>query len=69
MTPGSKWRHWKGGVYRLVACCRLEATKEPHVIYVLDSAAYPYGEYWCRPLAEWTQEVAPGKRRFELMKE
>jgi hypothetical protein len=63
MTIGSQWRHHEGGVYALVACCRLEATGEPHVIYVLAST-YPDGEFWCRPLREWSEEVAPGVKRF-----
>ena len=66
MEPGSKWRHYKGNVYALVALCRLEATKEPHVVYVR-AETYPYGEYWCRPLSEWSEEVAEGTRRFTLL--
>ena len=63
MEPGSLWRHYKGGLYRLVVCGRLEATKEPHVVYV-SAETFPYGEHWIRPLTEWGQEVAPGVRRF-----
>lgn len=68
MRPGSHWEHYKGGVYAIVAMCRLESTLEPHVIYVLAST-YPNGSYWCRPLSEWNQEVSPGVRRFTEVSE
>lgn len=63
MTPGSKWHHYKGNEYQLLGCCRLEATKEPHVVYKRWDGT-EFGEWWCRPLSEWHQEVAPGVRRF-----
>jgi len=50
--PGSRFRHYKGGVYEVVGRCILEATREPCVVY------RPAGSEltWCRPLANW-QEV------------
>ncbi len=65
MTPGSKWRHFEGNEYMLLGCCRLDATMEPHVVYKLwDGTGTNYGAWWCRPLVEWDQEVAPGVKRF-----
>lgn len=82
MRPGSVWRHYKGNEYVLICCCRLEATQEPHVVYkraanqrsltdpqpLHPTEGDVYGEYWCRPLAVWNEEVTPGQRRFTLVK-
>jgi hypothetical protein len=54
-------------VYTLIALCRLESTGEPHVIYTPSSNEF--GEYWCPPLAEWAEEVEPGKPRFVEIRE
>lgn len=68
MAPGSKWRHYKGGMYKLLGCCRLEKqgeVGEPHCVYVKwNEDGGDYGEWWCRPLSQWHEEVAPGVRRF-----
>ncbi len=57
MTPGSKWRHYKGGIYKLLGCCRLEATLVPHVVYKLWEDGDDHGVWWSRPLSEWDEEV------------
>ncbi len=67
MTPGSKWKHYKGHEYKLLACCRLESTGEPHCVYKRWGDGSDYGEWWCRPLSEWHEEVAPGVKRFTLV--
>ncbi len=57
MTPGSKWQHYKGGFYKLLGCCRLEATLVPHVVYKRWEDGSDLGEWWCRPLTEWSEKV------------
>ncbi|OAI49377.1 hypothetical protein AYO44_06455 [Planctomycetaceae bacterium SCGC AG-212-F19] len=56
---GSRFRHYKGAVYEVVGCCLLEATRAPCVLY------RPAGSdlTWCRPLADWQQEVEVGGDR------
>lgn len=58
LKPGL-YRHYKGGVYRVVAVGKLEATLEPVVIY--HSAAIGLtsgqGDWWVRPLAEFQEKL------------
>jgi hypothetical protein len=32
-VPGSRWRHWKGGLYRVIICYHDHATRAPRVVY------------------------------------
>ncbi len=68
MTPGSKWRHHEGHDFKLLGCCLMESTLEPHVVYKRWEDGSDYGPWWCRPLSEWSQEVAPGVKRFTEVK-
>ena len=64
---GSKWRHYKGTLYAIVCCCRYENTEEPCVVYVQVNPDEPdalLGQYWCRPISQWEEEVQPGVKRF-----
>ena len=49
-TPGSRWRHRKGGLYRVVCVAMEEATKTPVVVYQAEAT----GLTWTRPHAEFT---------------
>ena len=60
MTPGSKWRHFKGGLYKLLGGCRLEATGEPHVVYKAWEDGDDFGAWWVRPLADWNWVIVQG---------
>lgn len=51
--PGQRFRHYKGGLYEVVATATLEATHEPLVVYRADSD----GTVWARPLAQWSETV------------
>jgi hypothetical protein len=51
--PGQRFRHYKGGLYEVVAVARLEATHEPLVVY----RAEVDGTVWARPLAQWSETV------------
>lgn len=60
---GTKWRHYKGGLYEVVGSAVLESTLGPLVLY------RPRGEQlvFARTLADWTAEVevdGTGVRRF-----
>ncbi len=68
MTPGSKWRHYKGGFYKLLGCCRLEATGEPCAVYKEWGDGDDHGPWWCRPLAEWNEMVPVGTATNEPVK-
>lgn len=53
IRPG-RYRHFKGGEYRVLFTARHSETEEPMVVY------QPlYGEvgYWVRPLSMWNQQV------------
>jgi hypothetical protein len=52
-TTGSRWRHFKGGLYEIVGAAILEATREPLVLY------RPAGEnlVFARPLGNWNDTV------------
>lgn len=50
LHPGQVWRHYKGGVYQVVALARHSETLEPLVTYVrTDDKSVPRNA-WCRPL-------------------
>ncbi len=58
LKPGL-YRHYKGGIYRLVAVGKLEASQEAVAIY--HSAAIGLtsgqGDWWVRPLSEFREKV------------
>ena len=61
------YRHYKGGLYRVVGVARHSETLEPLVVY---EALYenPAGKLWARPLAMFVGDaVVDGKavKRFE----
>lgn len=59
------YRHYQGGLYRLLHEAILEATEEPVVVYRSEAD----GRIWVRSLREWNQKVQPGVRRFERVPE
>jgi hypothetical protein len=69
---GARYRHYKGGVYRLLHEATIEATLEPCMVYRAESD----GHIWVRPLKEWNgtvhdevNGVARRVRRFERVPE
>jgi hypothetical protein len=52
------WRHYKGGIYTLVACSLNESTLEPMVTYRSNRK----GTYWTRTLNNFVEQVetSPG---------
>jgi hypothetical protein len=50
---GSLFRHYKGGMYRVVGVAIAEATQEPLVIYMSAASELRFA----RPLSEWNELV------------
>ena len=53
LKPG-KYRHFKGGEYRLIAVATHSETMEPMVVY---QALYAEQGLWVRPAAMWNEQV------------
>ena len=53
-TPPGLYRHYKGGLYQVLALARHSETREPMVVYQA-----LYGEYghWVRPASMFTETV------------
>lgn len=60
ICPG-RWRHFKGGEYRVVGLARHSETGEELVVY---QALYGDGELWVRPAAMWLETVERDGKRF-----
>jgi hypothetical protein len=52
-AAGSRWRHYRGGEYEVVALSLGESSLRPFVTY----RALATGLVWTRRLEEWSQEV------------
>ena len=55
IQPGVTLRHYKGGVYRVVGLCRIEATLKTGVLY--QACQGDEDVVWMRPLAEFGETV------------
>lgn len=67
IRPGQIWRHFKGGVYRVLYLAKQSETKEEYVIYTSDDGG---GTVWARPASMWLETVerdGKSQPRFELM--
>ncbi len=63
MIEGGLWRHYKGGLYRVICRARHAATGQPLVIYqdVGTGRIYARAESeWEEPVLDWPE----GTRRF-----
>lgn len=68
IKPG-KYRHYKGGMYEVIAIAHHSETLEDMVVY---RALYGAGEIWVRPASMWSEDVSVGEKtvkRFELVSE
>ena len=59
LAPGSRWRHYKGGLYEVVSVSIREDTLEPLVTY----RSLERGFVWTRTLHKWSETVN-GQPRF-----
>lgn len=67
IRPGQIWRHFKGGVYRVLCLAKQSETKEEYVIYTRDDGD---GSVWARPASMWLETVEHDGKiqpRFELI--
>ncbi|MEY4711764.1 MAG: hypothetical protein RIS88_1214 [Pseudomonadota bacterium] len=55
LQPGVTLRHYKGGLYRVVGLCRIEATLKTGVLY--QACQGDEEVVWMRPLAEFGDVV------------
>lgn len=53
IKPG-KYRHFKGGEYRVLFIAKNSETLEPMVVY---KALYGEGDIWVRPASMWNETV------------
>jgi hypothetical protein len=56
LQPGVTLRHYKGGMYRVVGLCRIEATLKTGVLY--RACQGDEDVVWMRPLAEFSDVVS-----------
>ena len=54
MVKIGKYRHFKGGMYEVIALARHSETLEELVVY---KALYGEGKVWVRPLSMWEERV------------
>jgi hypothetical protein len=54
VTPGSKWRHYKGGEYTISNIVVMEENQQLAVVYT--SMAHPEVSF-IRPLSVWVEQV------------
>ena len=54
MIKLGKNRHYKGGMYEVIALAKHSETLEELVVY---KALYGEGKVWVRPLAMWEEKV------------
>lgn len=67
IRPGQIWRHFKGGVYRVLCLAKHSETGEELVIYTSDDGG---GTVWARPASMWLETVerdGKSQPRFELI--
>lgn len=67
IRPGQIWRHFKGGVYRVLYLAMHSETAEELVIYTSNDGG---GAVWARPAYMWLETVerdGKSQPRFELM--
>lgn len=55
IAPGAILRHYKGGLYRVVGLCRIEATLKTGVLY--QACQGDEEVVWMRPLAQFSEIV------------
>lgn len=63
------YKHYKGGLYRVLSIGKHTETDETLVVY---QALYGNNDIWCRPISMWNDLIEyNGKivKRFQLVKE
>lgn len=60
---GGRYRHYKGGLYKVVKMATHTETNEPMVVY----RSLNFGSWYCRPLTNWNEPNMDNEPRFELI--
>jgi hypothetical protein len=68
VKAGQLWRHYKGGLYRVLHAALRESDLAEAVVYVAARGDL-LPTVWVRPLSEWLEEVSPGVERYTLVVE
>ena len=66
LRVGGKYRHYKGGKYRVVGVARHSETLENMVVY---EAQYGDGEIWVRPMGMFLEDVEVEGRKVPRFEE
>jgi hypothetical protein len=61
LRPGRFYRHYKGGVYKVMHCGRHTETLEELVVY----ASILTGDVWIREKKQFLETLPDGSNRFE----
>lgn len=69
MVKLGRYRHYKGGIYKVIALAKLESNHQDMVVYVSeeDSGEFPVGTVWVRPATEFEERVDGGVSRFQYL--
>ncbi len=62
--PGETWKHYKGGMYEIVAMCNHTDTDEVLVIY----RSLSFGGFHARPYSEWHDVIWEDNHRVARFK-
>lgn len=57
-----RYRHFKGGEYRVIGIARHSETLEEMVVY---EALYGEGGLWVRPASMWNEEIERNGKKFK----
>lgn len=57
-----RYRHFKGGEYRVIGIARHSETLEEMVVY---EAIYGEGGLWVRPASMWNDEIERDGKKFK----
>lgn len=57
-----RYRHYKGGEYRVIGIARHSETLEEMVVY---EALYGEGGLWVRPASMWNEEIERDGKKFK----
>jgi hypothetical protein len=60
IKPGTWWKHYKGGIYKVIGVGRHSETLECMIWY----KSLEHDTEWGRPLSEWLKPLEDGSPRF-----
>jgi len=69
MVKLGRYRHYKGGIYNVIAVGLLESNHEPMVVYMSEeeSGEFPAGSTWIRAEKEFAEVMDDGRPRFQYL--